>query len=237
LSISFVNFDIRNSTSVFFERTFHDLSLSSNSPDSNFSFHTTGYNLLAIGCSRNRSDSVVVCVVDGVQEFTRLRKERSDLTIVPSGENGFTIIREEDAVAFKSWDFDSEKLLSGLGVPDSDVVQRAGGEELRVTAWEADVINSFIMASVSQFWADIIGVAPVNSGLGSSAEEVSGIGGQRDGGNSSHNFSFLSDKEVSGANLGKSTVTRSEEEVTVGEESNAVDTLGEESLVWTNSFE
>jgi hypothetical protein len=180
---------------------------------------------------------MVVSIVDSVKEFTRLWEERSDFTIVPTGEDRFTIAREEDAVAFKSWDFDSKKFLSGFGVPDSDVVQGAGGEELRVTAWEADVINSFIMACVSQFWADIIGVAPVDSGLGCSAEEVCGIGGQRDGSNSSHNFSFLSDKEVSGTDLGKSTISRSEEEVTVGEESNAVDTLREESLVWTNSFE
>jgi len=93
------------------------------------------------------------------------------------------------------------------------------------------------MASVSQFWADIIGVAPVNGSFGSSAEEMSGISSQRDRGNSSHNFSFLSNEEISGTNFSKSSISRSEKKISVGEESNAVDTLREKSFVWTNSFE
>jgi len=120
---------------------------------------------------------MVVSIVDSVKEFTRLWEERSDFTIVPTGEDRFTIAREEDAVAFKSWDFDSKKFLSGFGVPDSDVVQGAGGEELRVTTWESNIVNSFIMACVSQFWGDVIGIAPVDGSFGSSTEEVSRVSG------------------------------------------------------------
>ena len=81
-------------------------------------------------------------------------------------------------MALKSWDFDSKKFLSGLGVPDSDIVQRAGGEELRVTEWEGDVVDSLAVAGVSQLWADVVGVAPVDGGLVGSAEEVGGVSSQ-----------------------------------------------------------
>ena len=172
LGISFVYFDIGNSTSVFFEWAFHDLSLPSNSPDSNFTFHTTRDNLLAIRCSWNRCNSVVVSIVDSIEKFSWLRKERSDLTIIPSRKDRFSITGEENAVAFKSWDFDSQKFLSSFCVPDSDIVQGAGGEKLRVAAWESNVINSFIMACVSQLWSNIICVAPINCSFWSSTEEV-----------------------------------------------------------------
>ena len=72
---------------------------------------------------------------------------------------------EEDTVALKSWDLDTEELLSGGGVPHTDIVDRASSEKLRVTIWEHDVIDSLIMASVSQFWVDRVGVAPVDGGL------------------------------------------------------------------------
>ena len=104
-------------------------------------------------------------VVDSVQKFSRLRKERSDLTVVPTGKDGFTITGEENAVAFKSWDFDSQEFLSGFGVPDSDVVQGAGSEELGVATWESNVVDSFIMAGVSQLWSNIICVAPIDCGF------------------------------------------------------------------------
>ena len=171
MSVLRVDLDVRYSSSVLLQRALHDLGLSTDSPDSHFSLHTTGHDLLAIVGSSNRGNTVVVSIVDSEEEFTGLRKERSDLTIVPSGENGFTITREEDAVAFKSWDFDSEKLLSGLGVPDSDVVQRAGGEELRVAAWEDDVVDALVVASVAELGRDVVRVAPVDGGLGGTAEE------------------------------------------------------------------
>ena len=66
---------------------------------------------------------MVMGVIDGEQELSRLWEERSDLTIVPTREDRFTISGEEDAVAFKSGNLNSEELLSGLGVPHSDVVQ------------------------------------------------------------------------------------------------------------------
>jgi hypothetical protein len=68
LGVFLVNLDIRNSASVLLERSLHDLGLSSDSPDSNFSLHTSGDDLLAIAGSGNRGDTVVVGIVDGEEE-------------------------------------------------------------------------------------------------------------------------------------------------------------------------
>lgn len=73
---------------------------------------------------------MVVCVVDGEEQLAGLGHESSHLTVVPSGQDRFSVSREEDAEAFKPWYLNSEELLSGLGVPDSDIVKTAGSEEL-----------------------------------------------------------------------------------------------------------
>ena len=76
--------DVCNSSSVFFEGSFHDLSLMADLPDSNFTLHTSGNNSLAVIGWHERCNSVVVSVVDGIEEFSRLGQEGSDLTIVPA---------------------------------------------------------------------------------------------------------------------------------------------------------
>ena len=115
---------------------------------------------------------MIVCIVDGIEEFARLGEESSDLSVVPTGEDALSIGHELDAVAFKSWNFNSEELLSALGIPDTDIVGGAGGKEIRVARWEGNVVDTFAVASVSQFWLDGVGVAPVDGSLGGSSEEV-----------------------------------------------------------------
>ena len=145
-----------------------------------------------------------------------MRQEGSDLTITPTREDGLTIGLEENAVALEAWNLNSEKFLSSLCVPHSNIVQGAGGEEFRVTSWEGNVVDLLIMAGVSQFWGDVISVAPVDGSLGGSAEEVSGISSEGDGCNGSHNLSLFLNQHVLRSALGDSTVSRSEEEVSVG---------------------
>ena len=65
---------------------------------------------------------MIVCVIDGVVEFSRLWKECSDFTIIPSRENALSIGHELDGVALEAWNFDSEKFLSSLGIPNTDIV-------------------------------------------------------------------------------------------------------------------
>jgi len=88
--------------------TIHDLCLSTNSPDSHFTFHTSGYNFLAIISSTQGGNTVVVSIVNGIKKLSRLWKEGSDLSIIPSGQDALTILGEVEAVAFKARYFDSE---------------------------------------------------------------------------------------------------------------------------------
>ena len=74
------------------------------------------------------------------------------------------------------------------GVPDADVVDGAGGEEVGVAGGERDVIDALVVASVSELWLDGVGVAPVDGGLRGAGEEVSGVSRERDRGASAHDL-------------------------------------------------
>ena len=108
---------------------------------------------------------MVVGVVYGIEQFSGLWEESSDFSVVPTRKDALAIGGEEDAVAFEAWYLDSQKLLSSLGVPHSNVIQAASCKELRVAHWESNVIDSLVVTSVSQFWIDVICVAPVDCGL------------------------------------------------------------------------
>ena len=65
---------------------------------------------------------MVVGIVDGEEKFSRLWQESSYLSVIPSRENALAIPREEEAIALKARDLDSQELLPCLGVPHSDIV-------------------------------------------------------------------------------------------------------------------
>lgn len=144
-----LDFNVIDSGSVLFKRSFHSLCLSSNFPDSNLSFHTSRDNSGAVTGGSKSSYPMVVGIIDSVEEFSRLGKESSDLSIIPTWDNTLSIVNKVNAESFKPWDFNSEQLLPSLSIPNSDVVEWASSEEIRVKVRECDVINSFIMASVS----------------------------------------------------------------------------------------
>ena len=73
-------------------------------------------------------------------------------------------------------------------VPDADVVDGAGGEEVGVAGRERDVIDALVVASVSELWLDGVGVAPVDGSLRGAGEEVSGVSRERDRGASAHDL-------------------------------------------------
>ena len=172
MGISSVDLDLRDTGSVLLQGTFHDLGLAADSPDSDFTLITTRNNFLAIASASQSGDSVIVSIVDGVEEFTRLRQESSDLTVIPSRKNRLSIMGEEDAEAFKSGNLNSQKLLSGLSIPDTNVIQRTGGKQFRVSVRECDVIDPLVVTGVSELRSDVVGVAPVDGGLVGTAEEV-----------------------------------------------------------------
>jgi hypothetical protein len=82
--------------------------------------------------------------------------------------------------ALKPWDLYTKKLLSGLHVPDADIIKGASSEELRVFIGESDSVDALVMASVTKLGVDLVAVAPVDGGLAGSTEEVGGVSCQSD---------------------------------------------------------
>ena len=80
--------------------------------------------------------------------------------------------------------------MAGCRVPYADVIDRAGSEQVRVASWEGNVVDTLIMASISQLGGDSVSIAPVDGGLGGAGKEVSGVGSERDGGASAHELSL-----------------------------------------------
>ena len=101
-----------------------------------------------------------------------MRQESTDLAIVPAGEDATAIVHELNGEAFKAWHLDTEKLLARGCIPDTDVVNGAGSEQIRVTGGESDVVDLLVVASVAELWLDGVGVAPVDGSLGGSCKEV-----------------------------------------------------------------
>ena len=166
----------------------HDLGLCSDLPDSDLTAITSRNNLLAVVGGGERSNTVVVCVVDGVQQTARLRQESPDLAIAPSREDAASVVHELDSVALEAWHLNSEKLLSSLGVPDTNVVDGARREEVRVAGREGNVVDAVVVASVTELGRDGIAVAPVDGGHRGASEEVSRVSSDGDGGASTHDL-------------------------------------------------
>jgi hypothetical protein len=125
---------------------------------------------------------VVVGVINGIKQFTGLWQEGSDFSIIPTGQDALSVLREVEAIALKSRYFDSEQFLSCLCVPDPNIIKTASCEQFRVACWELNVVNSFVVAGVSQFGSNVVSVAPINGCFRGTAEEVGAVSGERKGG-------------------------------------------------------
>ena len=105
-----------------------------------------------------------------------MRQESADLAIVPTGEDAAAIVHELNGEALKAWHLDTEELLAGGCIPDTDVVNGAGSEQIRVTGGESDVVDLLVMASVTELRRNGVRVAPVDCALCRSSEEVGRVG-------------------------------------------------------------
>mmetsp|Transcript_64175 Transcript_64175/g.88776 ORF Transcript_64175/g.88776 Transcript_64175/m.88776 type:complete len:357 (-) Transcript_64175:969-2039(-) len=180
LTIIGADSNVRNTATVLLEGSLHNLGLSTDLPDADLTFHTTRDDALTVRGRRESSDTVVMGIVDSVEELSGLRKEGTDLTIVPTREDRLAISHEVDAMAFESWNLNSKEFLTSFSVPNSNIVQGASSEKFGVTCRESNIVNALVVASVSEFRLNFISVAPVDSGHGGTAEEVCVISGERD---------------------------------------------------------
>lgn len=192
---------------------------------------------MAVVSAADSSNSVVVSIVNGEKKLSRLWQEGSDFTVRPSTENALSVVLESDGVALEAWYLNSQELLSALRVPHSDVIDRASGEEFRVAHWESNIVNSLIVTGVSQLRTNLVSIAPVNGRHGSTTEEVSAVSGKRNRSNRSHDLGLGLDEHVLDADLGNGTISSSDQKISVCNKGDAVDTLGEEFLGWSNSLE
>jgi hypothetical protein len=119
---------------------------------------------------------VVVRVIDDIHEVPALRKERSDLPIVPSGDNTAPVIRKPNAEALQVWHLDPKQLLPIPRIPDPNVIDRACGKQLAIPIGKRDIIDLLVMAGVAQLGLEDVRVYPVDVAEQSSTEEVSPIG-------------------------------------------------------------
>ena len=163
-------------------------------------------------------------------------EEGTDLAIGPAGQDRLTVRHEADSVALKARNLNSEQLLASKGVPDTNVVERAGSKQLGVARGESNVVDLLVVAGVAQLRVDGVTVAPVKSGLASTGEEVGVVSSQSDGGNSTHNLGLVLHNHGSALNLCDGTITSTNNHVTVREELKHVDTLLEELFGWANTF-
>jgi len=212
------------------------LGLSGDAPDANFTLLATGDDSLAVVGGLECGNTVVVCIVDGVQKLAGLGQEGADFTIGPTGKDGLTVTHKGNTVALKAGNLDSEQLLSSKGVPNSNVMKGAGCEQLRVARGEGNIVDLLVVASVTELRGNLVSVTPVEGCFGGTSEEVSGISSQGDGSHRSHNLGSALDHHALSVDLGNSAVTSADKHVTVGEELKDVDTELEKHLGWADSL-
>lgn len=145
-----------------------------------------------------------------------MRIEGTDLSITPTRDDAFTISHERDSVALAVGVVDTEEFSSVLGIPDTDVIHRAGGENIGVVVWESYVIYSIRMSSVSHLSLELIGVDPVDVGLIGTSEEVGEVLGECQGADASPNLGPLLDLHGLDGDLGNSTISSPDKEVSIG---------------------
>jgi len=84
LRVIIVDLDLIDATTVLLKRGLHNLGLAANSPETNLTFLTTGNDALAIAGGAKSGNSVVVSIIDGVQELSGLGKEGTNFTVGPT---------------------------------------------------------------------------------------------------------------------------------------------------------
>jgi hypothetical protein len=218
LSVVLVDSDFVNTATVFLEGALHNLGLARDSPDTNFTFLTTGNDSLAVVGWHKSSNSVVVGIVDSIEQLTRLGEEGTDLAIGPARDNALTVSHEGHSIALKSRNLNTEEFLASKGVPDTNVVFGASGEKFREASGEGNSVDLFVVASITELGADLISVAPVEGGFGSTSEEVGLVGSQGNRCNRSHNFGLGLDVHANSVDLCDTAITSTDEQVTVLED-------------------
>jgi hypothetical protein len=112
----------------------HRLGELPDAPDADLALLAARDDAGAVAGGGHGGHAVDVRVVDDVHLLPGLGVEGSDLAVRPAGDDGLAVSHEPDGVALAVGVVDTKELGAVLGVPDTDVVERAGRENIRVAA-------------------------------------------------------------------------------------------------------
>lgn len=115
---------------MLFQRTDELLPVGGHLPQSHLALAPAADEVATVGCGGQRRDTLVVGVVDGVDEATGERSEGADYAVVPRGEDRLAVVREHHAGAAEVGHADAEQLLHGAHGPDAHVVLSGSCEDL-----------------------------------------------------------------------------------------------------------
>lgn len=168
-----------------------------------------------------------VCVVDDVHETTGLGVEGADLSIVPAAENAFAISRKGNTVAIDVGNLNSKQFLSIVGVPNADVRDGTGGENVRIANGEGYIVDFVIVTGIAELRVEVFSVHPINVGQGSAAEKVAVVSSKSHGGYSSHHIGFAFEFHILDGQFIQGTVSSTDEDIAVGKLTQGGDSLTE----------
>lgn len=200
----FVDVDGRNWSFVLFQSADQLLAVGSDRPHShlksqfrlvlvriwgtNLSFAASTEEDVSFVSGRQGRDSLVVRVQDGVNQSSGERSEGSDDSVVPTCQNGFAVVREQDAGGAKIEHFDAEQLSVSFQRPDSHVVLAGSCEHFGKVAGriasqvatqfvptdllrESDVVDRGNMTSYEEFCFECVHVYREDLAVGGGREE------------------------------------------------------------------
>mmetsp|Transcript_45807 Transcript_45807/g.81863 ORF Transcript_45807/g.81863 Transcript_45807/m.81863 type:complete len:322 (+) Transcript_45807:265-1230(+) len=104
----------------------------------------------------------LVGIIDDIQQLARLGAKGTDLAVTPPADDALPVRGEANAIALEVLDLDPQQLLACAGIPDTDVMVRAGGEQLAVFVREADIVDPLKVAGLPQLLLEGLGVQVVH---------------------------------------------------------------------------
>mmetsp|Transcript_40690 Transcript_40690/g.75730 ORF Transcript_40690/g.75730 Transcript_40690/m.75730 type:complete len:280 (+) Transcript_40690:464-1303(+) len=164
--------DAPDTTSMLLQRGVHRLRLEADVPDPHLALHASRDDASAIGGQGEGCNTILVRIIDCVEQLAALREKGADLAIGPARDDRLAIPHEVQAEAFHVGHLDAEQLLSRHSIPDSDVRHRARRKDFGVVSWEGHLVDALVVASISQLCREGVSVNPVDVRQRSATEEV-----------------------------------------------------------------
>lgn len=224
-------------SAVFFHGGLHALALFAKTEHPDLTLRTPGDHTAAVGSESERSHPMEVSVVDDVHETTGLGVEGTDFSVVPATENALAIGGEGNAVAFDVGNLNSKQFLSIVGVPNADVREGTGGEDVRVADREGYIVDFVVVTGIAELGVEVFSVHPVDVGQGSAAEKVAVVSSKSHGGYFSHHIGFAFEFHILDGQFIQGTVASTDENIAVGKLAQGGDSLAEKLIEGSEALE